>query len=151
VELQAGPVVTDGSAAPDLAASVRHSTRPADLGISYARTQTTIVGLSGVADTQSVTASGTVKPRQGLQLRVSPGVSRTLHGSGRTDAWRLAFEAERQLRGSVLLRVSYEANAQSGRLVTISGYAVSRHLVQVSLLAVPRIRPATAGSPDDRN
>jgi hypothetical protein len=139
VELQGGPIVTDGRASSDLAATIRHATRPADLALSYARTQTTIVGLSGVADTQSLTASGSIKLRPGLQLRVSPGVSRTLHDDGRTDAWHLGFEAERRV-GHVALRMSYDASAQRGRLLAVSAHAAMRHLVQVSVFPISRAR-----------
>ena len=138
VQVQGGPVVTDGVTTPDLSASLRHGTRPTDLAIGYARTQTTIVGLAGVADTESITASGSLRPHQGLQLHVSPGVSRTRHQIGRTDAWRVAFDAERHVGKAVLLRLSYEVNVQRGRLVTVADHSVSRHLVQLSLLAVPR-------------
>ncbi|HEY6362283.1 MAG TPA: hypothetical protein VIX63_14315 [Vicinamibacterales bacterium] len=138
VELHAGPALTDGRTAPELAASMRHSTRPADLAIGYARTQTTIVGLPGVADTQSVSASASVRPRSGLELRVSPGVSRTTHARGPMEGWRLALDAERQLRRTLMLRISYEATAQRSSLAALSTQAVSRHLMQVSLLAVPR-------------
>ena len=139
VDIQGGPVVTDGTASSELAATVRHRTRPADLAISYARTQTTILGLSGVADTQSVAASSSITPRPGLRLRVSPGVSRTRHGDGRTDAWHLGLEAERSL-GRLALRVSYDASAQRGRLLGVSAHATTRHLVQVSVSQMSRTR-----------
>jgi hypothetical protein len=138
VQVQAGPVVTDGVATPDFTSSLRYGTRPTELSIGYTRTQTTIVGLAGVADTQGITASGSLTPHQGLQLRVSPGVSRTRHQIGRTDAWRVAFDAERHVGSSVLLRLSYEVNVQRGRLITIGDPSVSRHIVQLSVLPVPR-------------
>jgi hypothetical protein len=148
VELQAGPSITDGRATLDMAATIRHRTRPRDLAISYARTQTTIVGLSGVADSQSLTASGAVRPRPGLAFRVSPGVSHTVHAGRPVVGWRFAFDAERQLRRTLVLRVSYEATAQQGRLATVPGDAMSRHLVQVSVVVVPRlVRTAGAEAP----
>ena len=106
VELHAGPAITDGRAALDVAAAVRHGTRPRDLAISYSRTQTTIIGLSGVADTQSLTASGAVRPGPGLTFRASPGVSRIVHAGRPVVGWRFAFDAERQLRRTLLLRLS---------------------------------------------
>jgi hypothetical protein len=138
VQVQAGPVVTDGVTTPDVTSSLRYNTRPTELAIGYARTQTTIVGLAGVADTQSITASGSLTPRQGLHLRVSPGVSRTRHQIGRTDAWRVAFDAERHVGSGVLVRLSYEVNVQRGRLITIADPSVSRHVVQLSVLPGPR-------------
>jgi hypothetical protein len=138
VEVQAGPAITDGRAALDIAATVRHGTRPRDLALSYTRTQTTIIGLSGVADTQSLTASGAVRPRPGLAFRASPGVSHTVYGGRPVVGWRFAFDAERQLRHTLLLRLSYETTAQRGRLAAVPGDVMSRHLVQVSVLLVPR-------------
>jgi hypothetical protein len=144
LQLQAGPVVTDGVTTPDFTSSLRSGTRPSELAIGYARTQTTIVGLAGVADTQSITASGSFTPHHGLQLRATPGLSRTRHPIGRTDAWRVALDAERHVGSNVLLRLSYEVNVQRGRLVTIADPSVSRHIVQLSVLPVP---PAASNRP----
>jgi hypothetical protein len=143
VELRGGPVLTDGRQAPEVLASMRYRPGPSELSISYARTQTTLVGFASILDTQSVTASAAYMLRRHLQIRVVPGVFRTTSDTGRADAGRLAFEAERPMTERLSLRATYEATVQRGALTAApSGGSVSRHLVQLSVVAArARRRP----------
>jgi hypothetical protein len=136
-------VLTDGSQAPEVLASMRYHPEPADLSLSYARSQTTLVGFAGILDTQSVTASAGYMLRRHLQIRVVPGVFRTTSDAGRADAARVAFEAERPMTGRLSLRATYEANFQRGTLTLAPSVdSISRHLVQLSVIAAPvRRRP----------
>ena len=136
VELRGGPVLTAGRQAPEVLARMRYRPGPSELSISYARTQTTLIGFAGILDTQSITASAGCMLRPRLQIRITPGVFRTSSDAGRADAARLAFEAERPMSGRFSLRATYEANFQRGSLTGApSAASISRHLVQLSVVA----------------
>lgn len=136
VELRGGPALADGTQAPEVLASMRYHPGPADLSISYARTQTTLVGFAGILDTQSVTASAGYMLRRHLQIRIVPGVFRTTGDARRADAGRLAFEAERPMTRLLSWRATYEAMFQRGNLTAAAiGDSISRHLVQLSVVA----------------
>jgi hypothetical protein len=143
VELRGGPVLADGTQAPEVLASMRYHPGAADLSISYARTQTTLVGFAGILDTQSVTASAGYMLRPRLQIRVVPSVFRTTNDARRADTGRLAFEAERPMTRLLSLRATFEATFQRGNLTAATiGDSISRHLVQLSVVAArARRRP----------
>jgi hypothetical protein len=129
--LQAGAASTGGVTKPDIHASVGHTLRSADVAMTYARTQETILGLGGIMDIESLAAAGTLQPQRGLVLRLTPAVSRIRQGSDRLEAWRLGFDVTRRVRSGDV-RVSYEASAQRGALAgSMSGGSVLRHLAQV--------------------
>lgn len=141
IELRGGPVLTDGTPATEVLASIGYRPRPVALSISYARTQTTVVGLAGTLDTQSVTASAAYSPRPQLRIRIVPGVFRTTRDGRQADAGRLAFEAERTITDRLSLRAMYEATFQRGHLTAApSADSIARHLVQLSVVAAPAAR-----------
>jgi len=143
VELRGGPVLTGGTPSPEVLASMRYHPGSADLSISYARTQTTLVGFAGILDTQSVTASAGYMLRRHVQLRIVPGLFQTASDTGRADAGRLSVEAERPMTGLLSLRATYEATFQRGSLTaTPAGNSISRHLVQLSVVAARARRHA---------
>jgi len=158
LELRGGPVLTDGRQAPEALASIRYRPGPSELSISYARTQSTLIGFAGIVDTQSITASAARMLPKRVQLRITPGVFRTTSDASgraalgaltappmtRADAARFAVEAERRMTGELSLRTTYEAAFQRGSLATAPfANSISRHLVQLSVVAAPaRRRPS---------
>jgi len=143
LELRGGPVLTAGSQAPELLASLRYTPGPSELSVTYARTQTTLIGVASVLDTQSITASAArILPKR-VGIRVTPGLFRTDSEVLRADAARLTVEAERPVTGRVTLRTTYEAAFQRGNsIVAPFANSISRHIVQFSLIAgPPRRRP----------
>jgi len=143
MELRGGPVLTEGRQAPEVLASMRYRPGPSELSISYARTQTTLIGFAGILDTQSITASAARMLGPRLQIRVTPGVFRTTSDARRAEAGRVSFEAERPMTGRFSLRATYEATVQRGSLTAAPlADSISRHLVQLSVVAAQaRRRP----------
>jgi hypothetical protein len=129
---RAGLATTGQTNSPDIQASISHRLRSADLAMTYGRTQTTVLGLGGVMDIESLAATGSLQPQRGVVLRFTPAASRIRQGSGRLEAWRLGFDVTRRVQyGEV--RVSYETSAQRGVLSgPIAGGRVMRHLAQVA-------------------
>jgi hypothetical protein len=143
LELRGGPVLTDGRQAPEMLASLRYTPGPSELSVTYARTQNTLVGVASILDTQSITASAARMLSKRLRIRITPGLFRTTSETLRADAARLTVEAERPVTGQLALRTSYETIFQRGSLIAAPFVnSISRHLVQVSVVAAPaRRRP----------
>jgi hypothetical protein len=141
VELRAGVAVTDGKSAGDFLASLQHAGRMTETAFSYSRTQTTLIGINGVVDAQTWTASGTMKRGRAVTLRLSPSLSQMSNGNSQARAWRLAFDAERATTSGFLVRASYEFSAQGGGLFAgAPDRPLSRHLVQIGIVPPVRIR-----------
>jgi hypothetical protein len=137
IAVNAGAASTGRTITPDIQASVGHRLRSAEVEMTYGRTQTTILGVAGLMDTESLGATGTLHPQRGLLLRFAPAVSRLRQGGGRLDAWRLGFDVERRVQyGQV--RASYEASVQRGTLFShMSVGSILRHMVQVGFSLSP--------------
>jgi hypothetical protein len=143
VMVHAGTGIADGAVSPDLLASVRQRTRPVDLTVTYARTQTTVIGVAGLIDAESITAGVSLAPRPGLEIQAGPGLSRTRQNGDDARAVRLAISADQRIDSRLVLRMSYEASAQRGRLLTdVSADRVARHVVQIGLSVQPLSRGA---------
>jgi hypothetical protein len=143
LELRGGPVLTDGRPAPEVLASLRYAPGPSELSVTYARTQTTLIGVASVLDTQSMTASAARMLPKRLRIRITPGLFRTTSETLRADAARVTVEADRPVTDQVALRTTYEAAFQRGRSIAAPfANSISRHLVQFSVVAAPaRRRP----------
>jgi hypothetical protein len=143
LELRGGPVLTEGRQAPEMLASLRYTPGPSELSVTYARTQTTLVGVASILDTQSITASAARMLSKRVRIRIAPGLFRTTNETLRADAARLTVEAERPVTGQLALRTTYEAAFQRGSSIAAPFVnSISRHLVQFSVIAAPaRRRP----------
>jgi len=139
VELRAGTAVTEGQTAADFLGSIEHDGRLTDAAFRYTRTQTTLIGVNGVVDAQTWTASGTMNRGRSLTLRLAPSLSEMSNRSGRARAWRIGFDAEHATAGGFLVRTSYEFSKQGGGLFAgATERSLSRHLVQIGI--VPSIK-----------
>jgi hypothetical protein len=141
--LGGGPRVSNGVPAPDLSAAFRYGLRSADVALSYAHGQTTVIGLAGTVDMDSLAVTATYKPRPLVEMRIAPGVFRSRRVSTATRVYRLALGATCPLTTWLSLNAAYDLNAQRGDL-----YAgrpddrIARHVAMVSLQAARPERPA---------
>jgi hypothetical protein len=151
VVLRGGPVLTGGTPTPELSASIVYRSRQSEASITYARTQTTVLGLAGLADARSITGEVAYSPRLGLRLRVLPGVFSTVRESGQADVYRVAFEAEQRIGKQLALRASYETTTQRGFLQpTALADPISRRHMLVSVVvdkSIPRVIDAVPNGP----
>jgi hypothetical protein len=146
VELRAGMAVTDGQPAGDFLASLQHAGRMTEAAFTYTRTQTTLIGVNGVIDAQTWTASGTMNRGRAVTLRLSPSLSDMSTGGSRARAWRMAFDAEHATASGFLVRASYEFSRQGGGLfVGAPDRPLSRHLVQIGIVPPVRTRRHSVG------
>jgi hypothetical protein len=137
--LSAGPRLTGRSFAPEASASLGYQDSARELSIAYTRSQTTIIGLPGVADTQSVTSSAAWIGRS-LQLRVAPAFYRSdLSGAG-TNVYRVTAEATRRLGRRFSAGVVVDSTVQDGSLnARLLHEFIPRHVVLVKLASAPAV------------
>jgi hypothetical protein len=137
-----GPRVTNGSPAPDLSASVRYQFKPGDLSLAYAWTQTTVIGLAGTADTQSVTVIGAWSARPSLQMRVSPAFFQSSHAGLQASVYQLAAGVARPIANGLSFDVAFNASLQQGSLeAALANDRIPRHSVMIRLVTAPATRP----------
>jgi hypothetical protein len=142
--LRGGPRTTSGRVVPELEVLIRTRLREtrlreADISLGYVRTQTTLFGLSGTADAQSVIAAAGGKLWGQLGVRVAPAVVRIARSDLQSRIYRFGFEVSRPIGKTLSFRTSYDFNVQRGDIYTTIGYptigtgAISRHVVWMGL------------------
>jgi hypothetical protein len=116
VTLGGGPRLTDGRLSADLSAGIRRGWRSGDGSIAYSRTQTTLIGLVGVADTHGVTGRFALSSRAGAALRVEPAVVRTAQAGLASTVYHMSFGGVWPIARPLALDVSYDVSSQQGNL-----------------------------------
>jgi hypothetical protein len=140
--LGGGPRATDGSLAPDLSASLQYRLQRGEWSLAYGRTQTTVIGLAGLADAQSLTATAAWRPRPSLRLRVSPAVYRSANTAVRADVYQVTAGVERRIARDVWLEVAVNSFLQRGNLYTaVANETIPRQDLVIRLVAAPATRP----------
>ena len=114
VSIDGGPRVTNGRPASELSASVRYRLRPGDLSLAYVRTQTTAIGLTGIADLQKISATAAWNPRRTLRMQISPAVYRTTQGELQASVYRLSVDLARQITNVLSIHAVVNADLQHG-------------------------------------
>jgi hypothetical protein len=139
--LQGGPRVSDGVPAPELSASLRYHVRPGDLVLTYARGQTTLVGLDGTVDTHGLAATAIYRPRRSVQMRIAPGVYRSVRGTTSAHVYRAVFSVACPIGRWWLFDAGYDMNVQHGDIyASRAADRLSRHVAHVQLVATPHAR-----------
>jgi hypothetical protein len=136
-----GPRITGAAFAPELSASVATTLEALDLSLAYARTQTTVIGVDGVADIQSVTATAAWTPGRSLQMRMTPSCFRNAAGGRQADVCTLAIGVRRPISNHLSVDVSFDGSVQRGNLVAEQvGERISRRSVAIRFVALNGIR-----------
>jgi hypothetical protein len=139
VAVAGGPRVTNGSPAADLSASLRYQVEPYDVSLAYARTETAVIGLLGIVSVQSLTATAAWNLRL-VQVRVAPGVFRSLDAGRQANVYRLGLGVTRPITKNLALDVAFDGNTQYGNLSAGAAFprdTISRHVVLVRFTAAP--------------
>jgi hypothetical protein len=136
LSLRGGPRVTDGALSPEAAAALRHTMRVGEATLGYAHTQTTLIGLVGIADTHSVTARVSGELRSGLQLRLEPGLLRTTQTDLASTVYRVSFAGAQPVGRRFAIEASYDLNLQHGSIyATRSVETIGRNVIMLKLVA----------------
>jgi hypothetical protein len=144
--LRAGPRLTHGVLAPEIAASVGHRLREADITVGYLQTQTTLIGLAGTSATRgiSATAGGELRPR--VRLRAASGLLRTRQGDLSSLVYRVSASCAWTLARRFAVEAGYDSDFQRGNLYT----AQATQRIQRNVASVKLIVAQTAGPGRDR-
>jgi len=134
--LRGGPRITDGTLSPDAAVSLRHKMRIGEATLAYVHTQTTLIGLVGVADTHSATARVTGELRSGLQLHVEPGLLRTTQTDLASTVYRVSIGGMQPIGRRLAIEASYDLNLQHGNIYAAQSVeTIARNVVVLKLVA----------------
>jgi hypothetical protein len=133
--LRAGPRLTDGVPAPEIAASARHQLRAGAISVSYLQTQTTLIGLPGIAGVRSVTATTEGQPRPRLTLRAASGVLQTRQRDLSSLVYRVSASCAWTFASHLGIEAGYDMDLQRGDLYTATAAQnIGRHLTTVNLI-----------------
>jgi hypothetical protein len=136
LSIQGGPNLTSGSATLDLAVTFRNRVGDRDRSVTYARGQTTVIGLTGAVNTQIMSANVPWGSSRSLTITVVPAFYRNEHARRRADVFRLALSAVRPVTRSLSLEATLGASVQHGNLYTeLPRQMIPRHEVIVRLIA----------------
>jgi hypothetical protein len=144
--LGGGPRLTDGAVASDITAAIHTRARAVDLSLGYARTQTTLIGLAGTADAQSVTAATQWEPWRLLQIRLEPGVFQAARLGRQSRSYRVGFRTSLTITKGLSIVTAYDASLQHGNVYPTIGFdTLSRHVASISIVGT---RPGRSTRPD---
>jgi hypothetical protein len=135
-----GPRAGDGALAPELATSLTYHDAKTDVVLAYARTETTLIGLPGTADTDTFSIAAGYGRGHGLRFRVAPAVMKTSRGDLEALVYRLAVGASHPIGRFMLADLSVEAMRQRGDVYIRGANRIARHVVVLSLQVVPPAR-----------
>jgi hypothetical protein len=139
VSIDAGPNVTNARPGLDLAVSLRNRFDAGDVSVAYMREPTTVFGLAGTVDTQSVSATTSWDARRWLRIRVTPAFYQSELAAVRADVYRLMVDTVWSIAGNLSLETSFNASQQRGGLYAgFAGQIVPRHEAVIRLVAAPR-------------
>jgi len=142
--LRAGPRITAGVLAAELTASARHALRSGSVTVSYQQTQTTLIGLEGIARMRSLTAGAERDLGRGVRLQTTSAVVDTRQAAVPTRAYRLSGGFVWKPAPALSLETSYDSDLQHGNLYAYAAQAtqiIRRNAVTMKLTVA---RPATA-------
>lgn len=134
--IDGGPRMTNASVRPEVSASAHYQPGAGEFSIAYTRTQTTVIGLANVTETQSLSGAWAWRLWSSVHMRLAPTVFRTEVEGSRVDAWVLAADLSRPLARGLAVDVSVNASMQRGRLnMLLANTTIARQVVLVRLVA----------------
>ena len=142
ISLDGGPRVTNASAAAELMASVQYQHAPGDVSVTYSRTQATVIGLAGAADTQSLSATASRTVWSSVRMRVGPSVFRSALGGARADAYVFTLDITRPIARGLAIDVALDNSLQRGSLYgRLANATIARRGALIRLVAGPSTNP----------
>ena len=141
VSVAAGVRLTGGRPSPELSLAARRALRRGELSLGYARTRTTIVGVFGAVDTQSLVGAATYTARRGLRVQAGPGISALTIGNRQAYVFRVALETSMPIGRTLALVAASSINAQQGRFDDSRWVGLSHRVLSVGVrVAAPTAR-----------
>ena len=136
LSFDAGPRLTNSSPSAELIGAAQYQRGAADFALSYARTQATVIGLAGVADTQSLSATGSWTLWSSTRVRVGPSMFRSALDGMHADAYALTVAVTRPLSRGLLVEVALDSTGQQGSLYPhMANTTIGRRAALIRLIA----------------
>ena len=133
-----GPRFTDGSPAPEIAATASYNGLPVDLSVIYARTQATVIGVAGAVDTQSLSGAAMWTLGRSLRARLVPSMFHSDLGGLQARVYRVTVGVARPVAPHLSFDVAFDASVQHGTLSAAAPSAtIARRDLLISLVAAP--------------
>ena len=146
VTLRAGPRLTSGVPAPEIAVSARHLLRAGSIVVSYLQTQTTLIGLAGLARARGVTATADGGLRHGIRLRGGSGVLQARQSGLTSIVYRVSGSCVWSPARRLDIEAGYDGELRRGNLYTAdAAQTVRRHVLTLSFLVARTPAPLRAG------
>jgi hypothetical protein len=140
--LRAGPRLTSGILAPEIAASARHQRRAGTIGVSYLQTQTTLIGLAGITRARSLTATADHQLGPGLTVSGASGVLQARQSDRSSIVYRLAASCAWDPAGRLRIEADYNSDVQRGNVYTAATVeTIQRRVFSVKLIVVQTAAP----------
>lgn len=114
--LQAGPRFTNGTPSLDLSAAVTHAYRFSSIGLSFVRTQMTVIGYAGAVDTESLQAHFTITPTRRLSAYIAPALIRSSQHPLNAIVARTAIGTRCAIAPLLDLELVYNHDQQNGTM-----------------------------------
>ena len=140
VNVAAGVRLTDGRPSPELSLAARRALRRGELSLGYARTRTTIVGVFGAVDTQSLVGAATYTAGRGLRVQAAPGISALTIADRPAYVFRVALDVSVPIGRTLALVAASTISSQQGRFDDPRWVALSHRVLSVGVrVAAPTI------------
>jgi len=138
--IDVGPRTTGDVARPELAASVACDCASVDLALAYTRTQTTVIGLAGAADVESVGMTIGRTFGRSLDVQVAPAFFSSTLAALRAEVYALAINVKRPISSRVAVELTLQGSLQRGHIYPGgAGEDVPRHTILARLVAGPAV------------
>jgi hypothetical protein len=138
IAFDGGARATNGAIAPELSGGIRFRFDSGSASFAYARTQATIIGLAGTADTQSATATAAWSPWRRLQISAAPAFVRIQDASAHADVYRLTLDASHPIGRNLSVAFTGVANIQNGTLYARpAGETIQQQSIMIKMIAQP--------------
>jgi hypothetical protein len=128
--LQGGARVSEGTVNPEVSAAIQHRLQQGQLSFTYARSQTTAIGLGGTNDTESFGASASYQPIRFLSLSATPSYSRNQRQNDESRVYGLGLSATYQMARWLNLVGSYRFSFQEGIFSDTTGGHTNRNILR---------------------
>lgn len=139
--VRAGPRFSDGAAAPEVLASIRHRLKEGDISLAYTRSQATAIGTAGALKTDNVALVAKYRFLPLLEVGATLGFSKNTGSGSEANVYRVKLDSTYEITRWLSLVGSYEYNLQKGILgVRRHDEDISQNIVLFSLVTKFRAR-----------
>ena len=116
--------------------------RVGETWLAYEHTQTTLIGLVGIADTHNLTVRMSGEPRPGLRVHVEPGLMRTRQIDRASLVYRVSAGYSQEIAPRLTFEATCDLNLQHGNIYTLETVdTVGRNVAMVRLIAASAEAP----------